>query len=121
MRRRSPCGVPPRARRPARVHAAAAGSRIGCLGRKTGIDGCSLTTVRPTTDNAPHARASAASGNVRPVHDLAEAFVGGVFVPPDGVAADHAPLLLVTGVVGAIEGEVAQGGELGLDPIEPGA
>ncbi|GAA3903325.1 hypothetical protein GCM10023084_64790 [Streptomyces lacrimifluminis] len=33
--------------------------------------------------------AGAASGNVRPVHDLAEAFVGGVLVSPDDVATDH--------------------------------
>lgn len=34
--------------------------------------------------------------------------------------ADHAALLFVAGVVGAIECEVAQGGELGLDTVEPG-
>ncbi|MFD9426870.1 MULTISPECIES: hypothetical protein [unclassified Streptomyces] len=32
---------------------------------------------------------SAASGNVRPVHDLAETFVGGVLVSPADVATDH--------------------------------
>ncbi|GAA2270905.1 hypothetical protein GCM10010430_65930 [Kitasatospora cystarginea] len=42
-------------------------------------------------------------------------------VSPDDVAADHAALLLVVGVVGAVEGEVAQCGELGLDAVEPGA
>lgn len=42
-------------------------------------------------------------------------------VSPDDVAADHAALLLVAGVVGAIEGEAAQRGELGLDAVEPGA
>ena len=42
-------------------------------------------------------------------------------VPPGDVAADHAGLLAVAGVVGAVEGEVAQRGELGLDPVEPGA
>jgi hypothetical protein len=36
---------------------------------------------------------SAASGDVRPVHDLAAAFGGGVFVSPDDVAADDAALL----------------------------
>jgi hypothetical protein len=56
---------------------------------------------------------SAASGNVRPVHDLAQTLVLGVLVPPDDVAADHAALFLVAGVVGAIEGEVTQCGELG--------
>ncbi|MBP2363558.1 hypothetical protein JOF59_006050 [Streptomyces clavifer] len=35
-----------------------------------------------------------------------------VVVSPDDVTADHAALLFVTGVVGAVEGEVAQGGEL---------
>lgn len=42
-----------------------------------------------------------------------------MLVPPDDVAADHASLLLVTGVVGAVEAEVAQGGELGLDAVQP--
>jgi hypothetical protein len=60
---------------------------------------------------------SAASGYVCPIDDLAESFVVGVVVAPDDVAADHAGLLLVTGVVGAVEREVAQGGELGLDPV----
>lgn len=50
-----------------------------------------------------------------------EPLVSSVLVPPDDVAADHAALGLVTGVVGAVEGEVAQGSELGLDPVEPGA
>jgi hypothetical protein len=36
-------------------------------------------------------------------------------VSPDDVAADRAALFLMAGVVGAVEGEVAQGGELGLD------
>ena len=34
-------------------------------------------------------------------------------VSPDDVAADHTALLLIAGVVGAVEGGVAQGGELG--------
>jgi hypothetical protein len=38
--------------------------------------------------------------------------VVGVAVAPDDVAADHAGLLLVAEVVGAVEREVAQGGEL---------
>jgi hypothetical protein len=50
---------------------------------------------------------------------LTQPFVGGVLVPPDDVAADHAALLLVTGVVVAVEGEVAQGGELGLNAVQP--
>lgn len=44
-----------------------------------------------------------------------------MLVPPNDVAADHAALGLVAGVVGAVEGEVTQGGELGLDPVQPGA
>ena len=47
----------------------------------------------------------------------AEPLVVGVVVTPDDVAADHAGLLLVAGVVGAVEREVAQGCELGLDPV----
>src|SRR4051794_20895356 len=70
---------------------------------------------------------SAASGNLRPVgqfaaaQDLAELGIGDVAVPPGDVAADHAGLRAVVGMVGAGEGEVAQGGELGLDPVEPRA
>jgi hypothetical protein len=60
---------------------------------------------------------TAASGNVCPGDDAAEPFVVGVVVAPDNVPADHAALLLVTGVVGAVEGEVAQRGELGLDAV----
>jgi hypothetical protein len=48
---------------------------------------------------------SAGSGNVCPVDDGAQAFVVGVAVSPDDVAADHAALLLVVRVVGAVEGE----------------
>ena len=72
-------------------------------------------------------RASAGSGNLRPLDgfgsadDLAELGIGDVPVPPGDVAADHAGLLAVGVVVGAVEREVAQGGELGLDPVEPGA
>src|SRR5207249_8093087 len=63
---------------------------------------------------------SAASGYVCLVDDAAESFVVGVVVAPDDVPADHAGLLLVTGVVGAVEGEVAQRGELGFDAVQPG-
>ena len=42
-----------------------------------------------------------------------------VAVAPDDVAADHRVLLFVRAVVGAIEGEVAQGLELRFDPIQP--
>ena len=63
---------------------------------------------------------SAASGNVCPVNDAAEPFIVGVVVAPDDVSADHAALFFVGGVVGAIEGEVAQRGELCLDAVQPG-
>ena len=43
----------------------------------------------------------------------------GVAVAPDDVAADHRCLLSVRAVVGAVEREVAQRLELGLDPIQP--
>jgi hypothetical protein len=58
--------------------------------------------------------ANAASGYVCPGDDAAESLVVGVVVAPDDVAADHAGLFLVGGVVGAVEGEVAQRGELRL-------
>jgi hypothetical protein len=57
------------------------------------------------------------SGYVCPVDDAPQAFVVGVVVAPDDVAADHAGLLLVGGVIGAVEREVAQRGELGLDAV----
>jgi len=49
---------------------------------------------------------SAPSGYVCPVDDSAESFVVGVVVSPDDVPADHAGLLGMTGVVGAVQGEV---------------
>ena len=58
--------------------------------------------------------ASAASSNVCPVDDAAEPFVIDVVVTPDDVPADHTGLLLVAGVVGAVQGEVPQRGELRL-------
>ena len=61
--------------------------------------------------------ASAVSGYVCPVDDAAESFVVGVVVAPDDVPADHAALLLVTGVVCAVKREVPQRGELRLDPV----
>jgi hypothetical protein len=45
--------------------------------------------------------------------------VVGVVVSPGDVSADHAALLLVAGVVGTVEGEVAQGCERGFDAVEP--
>src|SRR3712207_8482520 len=71
--------------------------------------------------------ASAGSGNLCPLDglgsadDLAEPGIGDVPVPPGDVAADHAGLLAMGLVVGAVEGEIPQGGELGLDPVEPGS
>ena len=51
------------------------------------------------------------------VDAAAKSFAVGVVVAPDDVAADHAGLLVVGGVIGAVEGEVAQRGELGLDAV----
>ena len=44
---------------------------------------------------------------------------GGAAVAPADVAADGGGLFGVVGVVAAVEGEVAQGGELGFDPVQP--
>ena len=54
------------------------------------------------------------SGCVRSVDDATGFSVLGVAVSPGDVAADHARLLGVAGVVGPVEGEVPQRGELGL-------
>jgi hypothetical protein len=40
-----------------------------------------------------------------------------VIVAPDDVPADHAALLVVGGVIGPVEREVPQRGELGLDAV----
>lgn len=61
------------------------------------------------------------SGNVCPLDDRASAPIAGVAVTPSDVAAEHAGLSLVGGVVGAVRGEGAQGGGLGLDAVQPGA
>jgi hypothetical protein len=58
---------------------------------------------------------SAASSYVCLGDDAAELFVVGVVVAPDDVPADHAGLFLVAGMVGPVEREVAQRGELRLD------
>jgi hypothetical protein len=42
-----------------------------------------------------------ASGNIRPADDAAEPFAAGVVIAPDDMAADHAGLLLMGGVVTA--------------------
>lgn len=44
----------------------------------------------------------------------------GVPIAPGDVAPDHAGLFDVAGVVSAVEGEVAQRGELRLDAVQPG-
>lgn len=42
-------------------------------------------------------------------------FIAGAAIPPDDdVPADHADLLLLAGLVGAVELELAQGRELGI-------
>ena len=64
-------------------------------------------------------RPSAASGNLCLAGDLPKSSVVLVAVPPGDVAADHAGLFFVAGVVGAVEGEVTQRGELRLDAVQP--
>jgi hypothetical protein len=59
------------------------------------------------------------SGNVCLVDDVAEAAVVSVVVAPGDVAADRAALVGVGGVVGAVQREVAQAGELRLDAVQP--
>ena len=60
---------------------------------------------------------SAASSYVCPVDDAAESVVVGVVVAPDDVPSDHAGLFLVAGVVGTVEREVPQRGELRFDAV----
>ena len=57
---------------------------------------------------------SAVSGYVCPVDDASEPFIVGMIVAPDDVPADHSALLLVAGVVGAVEHEIPQRSELCL-------
>jgi hypothetical protein len=59
----------------------------------------------------------AASGYVCLVDDAAESFVVGVVVAPDDVPPDRAGLLLVAGVVGAVQREVPQRCELRLEAV----
>jgi hypothetical protein len=59
--------------------------------------------------------ALAVSGCAGALDNAAQAGVGGVAVAPGDVAADHAALFPVGGVIGAVEGELAQRGELTLD------
>jgi hypothetical protein len=63
--------------------------------------------------------ASVVSDNVGPHYDATEAPITCVAVPPGEVAPDHAGLLAMSAVVGAVQGEAAQRGEPGLDPVEP--
>jgi hypothetical protein len=44
----------------------------------------------------------------------------GAGIAPARVSGDGVALLFVGAVVGAVEREVAQGGELRLDPVQPG-
>ena len=76
-----------------------------------------LAGAEPVTGAGHPGVTSAASGNVCPGDDAAEPLVVGVVVAPDDVPADHARLFLMAGVVGAIEREVPQGRELGLDRV----
>jgi hypothetical protein len=87
-----------------------AGSKIGAATQAFPRTASSLSIALPTRRTV----ASAASGYVCPVDDAAESFVVGVVIAPDDVPADHAGLLLVTGVVGAVEREVPQRRELRL-------
>jgi hypothetical protein len=57
---------------------------------------------------------------VRAPDHLAQLRIVGVGVAPGDVAADEPGLGGVVGVVGAIQAEVAQRLELGLDPVQPG-
>lgn len=44
-----------------------------------------------------------------------------MIVTPRNVAADHAALLAVAGMIGAVQGKIAQAGELRFDVVEPRA
>jgi DNA-binding FadR family transcriptional regulator len=66
------------------------------------LDGCRSGWPLRCMNLGPH------QANVCPVDDAAEPLAVGVVVPPDDVPADHAGLLLVGGVVGAVEREVPQ-------------
>jgi hypothetical protein len=82
-----------------------------------GSDECAADPVLTPTDR----RRRCGSRGVRPVDEGSEGLVGGVLVPPDDVSADHTALGRVGRVgrvVGAVEGEVAEGGEPGLDPVQ---
>src|SRR6056297_2347090 len=68
---------------------------------------------------ASECRTSGASSNVCAVDEFGELTVSGVGVAPADVAADHSGLFSVAGVIGAVESEVAQGLELGFDPVQP--
>jgi hypothetical protein len=70
---------------------------------------------RPPASDTQKARA--VSSYVCLGDDAAESFVVGVVVAPDDVPADHAGLLGVAGVVGAVQREVPQRCELRLDAV----
>jgi hypothetical protein len=106
------------ARGPAAVAEAARSCPPGRLGVHVPVRGHPRDGRSPGGDTRP-ARASAASSNLCAVHKFTKCLVLGVAVPPGDVAADHPCLGGVIVVVGAIQREVAQRGELGLDPVEP--
>ncbi len=75
--------------------------------------------IQASLRTAQLAAPSAASGNFCALHKRAKCLVIGMAVPPGDVAANHSGLGSVGLVVGAVEGEVAQRAELGLDAVEP--
>jgi hypothetical protein len=111
--------APPRhRRRAARYGLRAEGSAYGRGGRPRLLGARIRQDRGPMRDiTIPGDLASAASGNVCLVDDAAEPLIVGVVVAPDDVAADHAGLLLVAGVVGPVEREVPQRRELRLDSV----
>jgi hypothetical protein len=62
-------------------------------------------------------KASAVSGDVRPIDDRAEALGVSVAGSPGDAAPGHAAPGRVVGVVGAVEVELPQAGELRLDAV----
>jgi hypothetical protein len=74
---------------------------------------------RPQTARVADAARAATSSYVGPADDAAELFVAGVVVAPDDVPADQTGLFLVAGVVGTVEGEVPQRGELSGSSQKP--
>ena len=91
---------------------------LGCRHQTLAALGSAALSTE-SRSSASYAAASVASGNLRPPDgrglrdDLTKLGVAGcVPGPPGDVAADHAGLPGVAVVVGAVQGEVAQRGEL---------